>query len=118
MVPGYTIRAPRLFHVHGSLCRQRKVSELPSQLVLCRLLLYALRWIGEGPHVELLETILPRNGNTLVDPSKQSAFLFQNWPAACSFDWFAKEVAPDPFFIDAIALNVNHDSGEYKTPLT
>jgi hypothetical protein len=66
--------------------------------------------------MQLLETILPRNGSAVVDPSKQGAFLFQNWPAACSFDWYATSFAPDPFFIDAISLVVNHDPGEYLDP--
>ena len=66
----------------------------------------------------LLETILPRNGNALVDPSKQSAFLFQNWPDACSFNWRSTAITPDPFFIEAISLAVNHDPGKYKTSLT
>jgi hypothetical protein len=82
------------------------------------LLPWALGWIGEGPHMELLETILPRNDNALVDLSKQSAFLFQNWPEACSFDWQSIKITPDPFFIDAVSLAINHDSGEYKTPST
>jgi hypothetical protein len=62
----------------------------------------------------LLGKILPRNGNALVDPSQQSAFLFQNWPKACSFNWISIEYTEDPFFIDVISLAVNHDPSKCK----
>jgi hypothetical protein len=60
----------------------------------------------------LLETILPRNGNRpLMDPMKSHTVLFRNWPATFSPHWCFRTITPDPFFIEALSLFVNHDPG-------
>lgn len=37
--------------------------------------------------------------------------LFGLWPMPCSPDWFSEALAPDPFFIDYIAILVKTDPG-------
>ncbi|ORY18941.1 hypothetical protein BCR34DRAFT_258918 [Clohesyomyces aquaticus] len=74
-----------------------------------RLLLYAIRWIGEGPHIPLLETILPRNGRPLVDPMEAHPSLFQQWPTAFDPNWISLYHTPDPFFVEALSLFVNQN---------
>jgi hypothetical protein len=61
----------------------------------------------------LLETILPRNGNPLMDPGKAHPALFQNWPKAFDPNWISRSLTEDPFYIEAISLYVNHDPGKW-----
>lgn len=63
----------------------------------------------------LLETILPQNGVPLVDPIKLNSRLFANWPRTFDPDWFFCFTLRDPFFIEALSLFVNHDSGRFLT---
>jgi hypothetical protein len=43
--------------------------------------------------MELLETILPRNGSrALVDPMKANAILFQEWPATFDPNWLGRNI--------------------------
>lgn len=60
----------------------------------------------------LLETILPRDGGPpLMDPTKAHTVLFQNWPSTFDSNWICRALTPDPFFIEALSLFVNHDPG-------
>lgn len=43
-----------------------------------RLLSRALGWIGEGPHFDLLNTILPLNGSLVFDPVNATLELFHS----------------------------------------
>lgn len=61
--------------------------------------------------MDLLETILPRHSRPLMDPIGVHAALFQNWPASFDPNWLALEITPDPFYIEALQLFVNHDPG-------
>ncbi|KAL7622449.1 hypothetical protein AAE478_007954 [Parahypoxylon ruwenzoriense] len=71
-------------------------------------------WIGEGWHLELLNTILEYG----FDPTMIDSPLFERWPTSCNPDWFCELVTPDPFFIEYIATIVrDHHGFAGSTPL-
>ncbi|GIZ46847.1 hypothetical protein CKM354_000995600 [Cercospora kikuchii] len=61
-----------------------------------RLLHRCAKWIGEGPHMDMLLSLLYFG----LDPGCLDASLFQDWPQLCSPAWFAEQFAPDPMFIE------------------
>nr|RBQ95911.1 hypothetical protein FVER53263_08453 [Fusarium verticillioides] len=54
-------------------------------------------WIGEAPHLELLEILLSLGFNA-------AEINIHDWPEPCSPDWFAPDIAEDPFFIEYLQL--------------
>ncbi|KAL3478303.1 hypothetical protein BJX99DRAFT_224615 [Aspergillus californicus] len=72
----------------------------PSFLVECA------KWIGEGPHLDLLDAVLELG----FDPSGDSP-LYDKWPAVCSPEWFGGGFTPDPFFIEYFAIVARENPG-------
>ncbi|KAL4976301.1 hypothetical protein BDW66DRAFT_159847 [Aspergillus desertorum] len=62
-------------------------------------LVQCAKWIGEGPHIDLLEAILACG----FDPGAIHSPVYEEWPSPCSPNWIAEELTPDPFFIDYLA---------------
>ncbi|KAI7759836.1 hypothetical protein LZL87_009159 [Fusarium oxysporum] len=54
-------------------------------------------WIGEAPHLELLEILLDLGFNA-------AEINIHHWPEPCSPDWFAPDIAADPFFVEYLRL--------------
>ncbi|KAG4269225.1 hypothetical protein FPRO04_12100 [Fusarium proliferatum] len=54
-------------------------------------------WIGEAPHLELLEILLGLGFNA-------AEVNIHDWPEHCSQDWSAPDIAEDPFFIEYLQL--------------
>ncbi|EGU72957.1 hypothetical protein FOXB_16545 [Fusarium oxysporum f. sp. conglutinans Fo5176] len=54
-------------------------------------------WIGEAPHLELLEILLDLGFNA-------AEIDIHHWPEPCSPDWFAPDIAADPFFVEYLRL--------------
>ena len=61
-----------------------------------RLLHHCAKWIGEGPHMDMLATLL----NFGLDPEHFDSSLFVAWPQSCDPGWLAEDLAPDPMFIE------------------
>jgi hypothetical protein len=66
-------------------------------------------WIGEGPHMALLEDLIALE----VDPLEAGVNLFASWPRPCSQNWRCVGITPDPFFIEAMTLLFSKDPGTY-----
>jgi hypothetical protein len=49
------------------------------------------------------------------DASEIEAPLFSHWPRPCSPNWYAAEIAPDPFFIDWISKNLEVCPGKLES---
>jgi hypothetical protein len=60
------------------------------------LLFQIARWIGEGPHLNML-TILIGLG---LDPGKLDPVSFRQWPSFSNPNWLDEAMTPDPFGID------------------
>ncbi|WJG35726.1 uncharacterized protein FOBCDRAFT_186319, partial [Fusarium oxysporum Fo47] len=65
-------------------------------------------WIGEAPHLELLEILL----NLGFDAAEID---IHDWPEPCSPDWFVPDIAPDPFFIEYLGLLCKDNQGKLST---
>ncbi|KAL4819759.1 hypothetical protein BDW67DRAFT_193343 [Aspergillus spinulosporus] len=61
-----------------------------------KFLVQCAKWIGEGPHIDLLESILACG----FDPGSVESPVYEEWPTS-----------PDPFFIDYHALLANASPG-------
>ncbi|KAL4982444.1 hypothetical protein BDW68DRAFT_195352 [Aspergillus falconensis] len=72
-----------------------------------RFLIQCAKWIGEGPHIDLLEAILAHG----FDPGSINSPVYDEWPSPCSPNWMSEEFAPDPFFIDYLALLADASPG-------
>ncbi|KAJ9151045.1 Ankyrin [Coniochaeta hoffmannii] len=59
-------------------------------------------WIGEGPHLDLLDAILEYGFN----PTTVHSPLWEQWPASCSPNWWSELDTPDPFFVEYLAMLV------------
>lgn len=70
--------------------------ELNVRCVSCRFLACCARWIGEGPHLELLEILLNLGFDATVIDSPRT----QDWPEPSSPGWLAEDLTPDPFFVE------------------
>ncbi|KAM7190127.1 hypothetical protein V8F20_009857 [Naviculisporaceae sp. PSN 640] len=76
----------------------------------CSFLTTCARWIGEGPHLDLLDAILECGFDTTTVHSP----LWEQWPASCSPNWISEQYTPDPFFVEYLATLVKdnpHFSG-------
>ncbi|KAK9424960.1 hypothetical protein SUNI508_13281 [Seiridium unicorne] len=64
------------------------------------------RWIGEGPHLAVLEELLALG----FDPGNLEVPLVESWPQPCDPNWISEKATPDPFFIQYLAMMVSVDS--------
>ncbi|KAJ0348248.1 hypothetical protein COL154_011936 [Colletotrichum chrysophilum] len=62
------------------------------------------KWIGEGPHLDLLETLIHLD----FDAGEVEA---QAWPQPCSPNWISEGSTPDPFFVEYISLLCKDNQG-------
>jgi hypothetical protein len=88
-------------------------AELIVPRVSGRFLSRCAKWIGEGPHLELLEILLELDFDATVIDSP----LAQNWPAPSSPDWIAEGLAPDPFFVEYQKLLLRNNQGRLELNL-
>ncbi|TVY80660.1 putative ankyrin repeat protein [Lachnellula suecica] len=65
------------------------------------------KWIGEGPHLHLLEILLDLG----LDPTLIDSPHKKDWPEPSSPDWFAEDIAPDPFFIEYQTMLLKDNQG-------
>ncbi|KIN05249.1 hypothetical protein OIDMADRAFT_51065 [Oidiodendron maius Zn] len=72
-----------------------------------RFLACCARWIGEGPHLELLEILLNVGFDATVIDSPRT----QDWPEPSSPDWLAEGLAPDPFFVEYQSMLLRDNQG-------
>ncbi|KAI3319693.1 hypothetical protein HD806DRAFT_508770 [Xylariaceae sp. AK1471] len=92
------------FRLLGVLCREIGISlENEDQTFLIK----CAQWIGEGWHLNLLESILEYG----FDPTMIHCPLFEDWPTSCSPDWPSERHTPDPFFIQYITSLVHDNPG-------
>ncbi|KAK4121634.1 hypothetical protein N657DRAFT_647819 [Parathielavia appendiculata] len=68
----------------------------------CGFLAKCAGWIGEGPHLDLLDAILDCG----FDPTAINSPRWEQWPQSCSPNWIAGEHTPDPFFVEYLATLV------------
>lgn len=61
-----------------------------------RLLSQISRWIGEGPHMDVLSDLL-RLG---LDPGAMNPTFFHKWPRFSDPNWLSEAHTPDPFGVD------------------
>lgn len=63
-----------------------------------RLLHLCARWIGEGPHLHMLDTLLSLD----INPEFLDTSLFHSteWPNFSDPSWLCEEITPDPMFVD------------------
>ncbi|KAH9231744.1 hypothetical protein K456DRAFT_1773259 [Colletotrichum gloeosporioides 23] len=69
-----------------------------------RFLTRCAKWIGEGPHLDLLETLIHLD----FDAGEVEA---QAWPQPCSPNWISEGSTPDPFFVEYISLLCKDNQG-------
>ncbi|KXH41656.1 hypothetical protein CNYM01_09833 [Colletotrichum nymphaeae SA-01] len=69
-------------------------------------LVQCAKWIGEGPHLYLLEFLLDLG----YDVSGVVGD-FQDWPALSSPNWISEAITPDPFFIEYFKIVCIHNQG-------
>lgn len=72
-----------------------------------RFLINCSKWIGEGHHLYLLNSVL-RHG---FAPSSIDAPAANQWPQPCSPDWRSESLTPDPFFVDYFASILGYEPG-------
>ncbi|KAI6881211.1 hypothetical protein KC360_g6771 [Hortaea werneckii] len=72
-----------------------------------RLLHHCARWIGEGPHMDMLATLFSFG----LDPEYFDSSLFIAWPRSCDPGWLAEDLAPDPMFIDFLRVCLQRQPG-------
>ncbi|RMY16661.1 hypothetical protein D0868_00187 [Hortaea werneckii] len=72
-----------------------------------RLLHHCAKWIGEGPHMDMLTTLLSFG----LDPGHFDSNLFVAWPRSCDPGWLAEDLAPDPMFIDFLRACLQRQPG-------
>ncbi|KAH6974327.1 hypothetical protein BKA56DRAFT_645492 [Ilyonectria sp. MPI-CAGE-AT-0026] len=61
-------------------------------------------WTGEGPHLELLEILLHLD-------FEAAEIDIHDWPEPCSPNWWAPDIAPDPFFVEYLGLLCQNTQG-------
>ncbi len=75
----------------------------------CSFLVQCAKWIGEGPHLDLLQTILAYG----YDTTAIEASHFDQWPEMCSTNWISLCHTPDPFFISYIGMILEKSPSKY-----
>ncbi|KAF2719030.1 hypothetical protein K431DRAFT_305472 [Polychaeton citri CBS 116435] len=76
---------------------------------LRKLLRVCFSWIGEGPHMELLEDLLSMG----MEPTAVHPQLFTGWPGLSSPGWISECNTEDPFGIDFIRRCLRVSSGSF-----
>ncbi|KAK2773911.1 nacht and ankyrin domain protein [Colletotrichum kahawae] len=69
-----------------------------------RFLTRCAKWIGEGPHLALLDKLMHLD----FDAGEVEV---QKWPEPCSPDWSSESVTPDPFFVEYISILCKDNQG-------
>lgn len=64
-------------------------------------------WVGEGPYVCLLESLVRHS----LDAGDISPKLFSKWPRAASSDWDVSYNSGDSFYLRAITILITSDVG-------
>lgn len=77
-------------------------------LTLPSLLFQIARWIGEGPHLDMLTTLIGFG----LDPGKLDPSLFSQWPSFTNPNWQAEAITPDPFGIEFLRQCLQIEPGE------
>lgn len=72
-----------------------------------RLLIECSKWIGEGRHLDLLDTVLEHG----FSPNGIDAPTADQWPEPCSPDWKSELGTPDPFFLEYFTSIVTSEPG-------
>lgn len=55
-----------------------------------------MNWIGEGRHLDLLESVLEYG----FEPHESIAPAASDWPKPCDDNWISLQFTPDPFFVE------------------
>jgi hypothetical protein len=88
-------------------------TELIVPCASCRFLGRCAKWIGEGPHMELLEILLDLGFDATVIDSPH----VQDWPEPSSPDWIAEYLTPDPFFVEYQSMLLRDNQGKLQLNL-
>ncbi|CAG9985666.1 unnamed protein product [Clonostachys byssicola] len=72
-----------------------------------RFLTQCATWIGEGPHMPLLNELLDYG----FDVNRLSCPSVLDWPQPCSPNWISEELTNDPFFITYISILCEQSQG-------
>lgn len=72
-----------------------------------RFLIDCSKWIGEGGHLYLLDSVLQHG----FAPSSIDAPAADKWPEPCSPDWKSESQTPDPFFVEYFASILDYEPG-------
>lgn len=75
---------------------------------LARLLYHVATWIGEGPHLDMLDCVLELG----LEPGALDATYFQKWPAFSNPNWLDETIIPDPFGIDFLRQCLQKEPGQ------
>lgn len=71
----------------------------------CRLLTDCSKWIGEGPHLDLLDIVLKHGfAPSAIDPPAAN-----QWPRPHDPNWISESETRDPFFVDYFGLIVAYE---------
>jgi hypothetical protein len=73
----------------------------------CSLLSQVSRWIGEGPHMDVLSDLI-RLG---LDPGAMDLSFFHKWPRFSDPNWLSEGQTPDPFGTDFLRQCLEVDPG-------
>ena len=74
-----------------------------------RLLLRCAEWLGEGPHMDMLDTLI-RSG---IDPDYFHADLYKRWPSLPWATWGSEGIVRDPMFVEWISICLKNTPGRY-----
>jgi hypothetical protein len=77
-------------------------------VVSYRFLARCAKWIGEGPHLELLEILLDLG----LDVTAIDSPHVQDWPEPFSPNWPAEYLTPDPFFVEYQSMLLRDNQGK------
>jgi hypothetical protein len=72
-----------------------------------RFLARCANWVGEGPHLQLLEILLELGFDASLVDSPHA----QDWPEPSSPNWWAEGLTPDPFFVEYQSMLLRDNQG-------
>lgn len=87
---------PGLREVQWDLVKFLMIGSPETVLSNPRLLYRCATWIGEGPHMDMLASLLCFG----LNPEHMDASLFQDWPESSNSGWLAESITPDPMFVE------------------
>jgi hypothetical protein len=76
------------------------------------LLSQVFHWIGEGPHLDALTTLLGLG----LDPGAMDHSLFQSWPRFSDPNWQSECLTPDPFGVEFLRRCLQVEPGTVTLP--